>query len=74
MLGWQANKIRSTEIHHEKGFLGPHSPILKVDDIQHMAFQESDEVPFYMNEIFQETCWHNESGGKNKKLVKNRFV
>ncbi len=38
MWGGKQSKVRLTEIKEEAGFLGPHSPQLKVSDIQYMQF------------------------------------
>jgi hypothetical protein len=38
--------LRPTQIQTGLGFLGPHSPCLKVGDIQSMVFVEGDEGPF----------------------------
>jgi hypothetical protein len=47
LWGGKQNKVRSSDIKEEKGYLGPHSPVLQVGDIQHMVFQETDVGPFY---------------------------
>jgi len=46
--------VDSMAIKHERGFLGPHSPILKVGDVQTMCFKEGDVGPFWMSEAERE--------------------
>ena len=70
--GGKENKIRLMEIGHEKGFLSSNSPIHKMGGIQQTVFQESDEGPFYMNEISKESCWHDEVYSE-KINIKNRL-
>ena len=51
MWGVKQSKVRVIEIKDETGFLRPHSPKLKVGDVQHMQFQEEDEGPYFMDPI-----------------------
>ena len=51
MWGGKQSKVRVTEIKDEAGFLGPHSPKLKVGDMQHMQFQREEKGPYYMDPI-----------------------
>jgi hypothetical protein len=68
------NKARLGSLKLEKaGFLGPHSPQLKVGDIQYMQYQESDIEPYYMPAIQQQLQRYDEiKGEKNlNRLKKN---
>ena len=58
--GGKQNKIRDTLIEQEKGFLGPHSPILKAGDTQCMGFDETDEGTYYMDPLSHELRRFNE--------------
>jgi hypothetical protein len=70
MWGGKQSKVRLTEIKEEAGFLGPHSPQLKVGDIQYMQFQESDVGPYYMPVIQQQLQRYDEIKGEK---IKNRL-
>ena len=68
--GGKQSRVRDTEIKEEIGYLGPHSPLLKVGDIQRMIFQEDDEGPYYMSPINRDLHRYDEVKGKK---VKNRL-
>ncbi len=70
MWGGKQSKVRLTEIKEEAGFLGPHSPQLKVGDIQYMQFQESDVGPYYMPALQQQLQRYDEIKGEK---IKNRL-
>jgi hypothetical protein len=42
-FGGKQSKVCDTKIEDEAGYLGPHSPNLKVGDVQKKVFQEEDE-------------------------------
>jgi hypothetical protein len=44
--GGKQSKVTDTEIKDKIGYLGPHSPLLKVGDTQRMIFQEEDDGPY----------------------------
>ncbi len=46
--GGKQRKIRDTDIKQEMGYLGPHSPQLYVESIQHRVFQEVDQGQYYL--------------------------
>ncbi len=51
--GGKQSRLRYTEIKEEVGYLGPHSPVLHVGDIQKMCFEEGDDGPYYMKPSVQ---------------------
>ncbi len=67
------SSMRDTEIKEEVGYLSPHSPLLKVGDIQKMAFEEGDKGPYYMSPINRELHHYDEVKGKTvkKRLIKD---
>jgi hypothetical protein len=46
------------------GYLGPHSPQLCVGSIQHMIFQEGDQVPYYLPPNLHEIRKHDDIRSK----------
>ncbi len=67
--GGKQSIVRDTEIKEEAGYLGLHSPVLKVGDVQKMTFQEDDEGPYYMATIlFQLHCYDEIKGTKIKSV------
>jgi hypothetical protein len=59
------------EIKEETGYLGPHSPVLKVGDIQKVTFQEDDDGPYYMTTILHQLhCYDEIKGTRIKKRLK----
>jgi hypothetical protein len=62
--------VRSSKIKEEKGYLGPHSPVLQVGDIQHMVFKETDAGPFYLSSVIRNIRRYDEIKGTK---VKNRL-
>jgi hypothetical protein len=74
MWGGKQSKDRVIEIKDETGFLGPHSPKLKVGDMQHMQFQEEDEGPYYMDPIQRQLRKYDEiKGMKSNNRLKKTF-
>jgi hypothetical protein len=71
--GGKQSKVRDTKIEDEAGYLGPHSPKLKVGDVQKMVFQEEDEGPYYLTPINQQLLRYDEVKGKKitKRLKKD---
>ena len=67
LWGGKQNKVRSSKIKEEKGYLGPHSPVLRVGDIQHMVFQETDAGPFYLSPVLQNLDHYDEIKGTKVK-------
>ena len=65
--GGKQRKVRSSEITQEEGFLGPHSPSLKVGDIQSMVFQETDIGPYYMPEPMRSLRRYDEIVGEKQR-------
>ena len=57
----------------DNGFLGPHNPLLKVDDIQQFNFQEGDDGLYYLNTIQRDLRKNNVIKGKKQvtKLKKD---
>jgi hypothetical protein len=69
--GGKQSIVRDTEIKEEAGYLGPHSPVLKVVDVQKMTFQEDDDGPYYMATILRQLhCYDEIKGMKIKKRLK----
>ena len=65
--GGKQSRVRDTEIKEKVGYLGPHSPLLKVGDIQKMCFEEGDDGPYYMSPINRELHRYDEVKGKKVK-------
>ena len=65
--GGKQSRVRDTEIKEEVGYLGPHSPLLTVGDIQKMCFKEGDDGPYYMSPINRELHRYDEVKGKKVK-------
>jgi len=70
--GTKQSKVHDTKIEDQAGYLGPHSPKLKVGDVQKMVFQEEDEGPYYMPTINQQLLRYDEVNGEKK--VEERLV
>jgi hypothetical protein len=71
LWGGKQGRIRATEIKEVYGYLGPHSPVLKVGDIQQMIFQENDDGPFYLSPILRDLRRYDEiRGTKSKNRLK----
>jgi hypothetical protein len=72
--GGKQSRVRDTEIKEEIGYLGPHSPLLKVGDTQRMIFQEEDAGPYYLSPIFYDLHRYDEVKGKGEKQIEARLM
>ena len=52
--GGAQKKLHDTIIKQKDGYLGPHSPVLNVGNVQLMYFKPKDTGPFWMNETERE--------------------
>ncbi len=68
--GGKQSRVRDKRIKEEFGYLGPRSPLLKVDDTQRMIFQEINAAPYSMSPINRDLHHYDEVEGKK---VKNRL-
>ncbi len=68
--GGKQSIVSNTEIKEEVRYLGPHSPVLKVGDVQKMTFQEDDDGPYCMAPILHQLhCYDEIKWTKIKKNV-----
>ncbi len=65
-------QMRDTVIMSEEGYLGTHSPILGVGDIQSMVFKTDDRGPWYLTLDQQDLQRHDRMTGKSKVAEKTK--
>lgn len=64
--------MRDTTILSDKGYLGPHSPVLKVGDTQSLIFKAEDCGPWYLTPDKKDWQRHNRSTGKRKRVEQSK--
>jgi hypothetical protein len=70
--GGAKEQMRDTNIMSEEGYLGTHSPILGVGDIQSIVFKTDDRGPWHLTPDQQHLQWHDRMTGKSKVAEKNK--
>ena len=66
-FGGSKQQMRETIIMSQEGYLGTHSPILRVGDTQSMVFKTDDCGPWYMTPDQRELQRHDRTLGKRSK-------
>ena len=66
--------MRDTMVTAEKGFLGPHLPLLRVGDTQGMAFKSTDIGPLYLTAEQQQLQRHDRATGKSKLVEQSKKI
>jgi len=64
--------MRDLTILKEDGFLGPHSPQLRVGDTQSLIFKDNDSGPFYLSPEQRELQRHDRPTGKHKHVERSK--
>jgi hypothetical protein len=64
--------MRDTTIMSDTGYLGPHSPALKVGDTQSLIFKDEDSGPWYLSPEEKERQRHNRPTGKRKRIKRSK--
>ncbi|KAI2511392.1 hypothetical protein MHU86_3003 [Fragilaria crotonensis] len=64
--------MRDSTILKEDGFLGPHSPQLRVGDTQSLVFKIGDSGPFYLSPEQRELQRHDRPTGRHKLVEKSK--
>jgi hypothetical protein len=64
--------MRDTTILSENGFLGPHSPQLKIGDTQSLIFKPEDSGPWYLSPKERQRQRHNRATGKRKVVERSK--
>jgi hypothetical protein len=64
--------MRDSTILKEDGFLGPHSPQLRVGDTQSLIFKDNDSGPFYLSPEQRELQRHDRPTGKHKRVERSK--
>ena len=66
-------KMRETMIVQEEGYLGPHSPILKVGDTESLVFLPTDSTgPWYLSPEQQQLQRHDRPTGKSSRVERSK--
>jgi hypothetical protein len=68
----QSKVMRDTTIMSDTGYLGPHSPVLKVGDTQSLIFKDEDSGPWYLSPEEKEQQRHNRPTGKSKRIERSK--
>ena len=64
--------MRDTTILSDNGFLGPHSPQLKIGDTQSLIFKPEDSGPWYLSPKERQRQRHNRATGKRKVVERSK--
>ncbi len=66
-------KMRETMIVQQEGYLGPHSPILKVGDTQSLIYLPTNSTgPWYLSPEQQQLQRHDRPTGKSRRVEKSK--
>ena len=66
--------MRDTMILQEEGYLGSHSPVLKVGNVQSLVFKETDSGPWYLAPEQKELQRHDQPTGRSKFVDRSKKV
>ena len=64
--------MRDTTILSDNGFLGPHSPQLKIGDTQSLIFKPEESGPWYLSPEERQRQRHNRATGKRKVVERSK--
>ena len=64
--------MRDTTILEEKGYLGKHSPKLKVGDTQSMVFKPHDTGPWHLSDEQREAQRHDRLTGQSRRIERSK--